>query len=154
MSGTETVHPLGRRREGDTVPGETRPDAERDREVTFPRARRAQEHRVGLRFDEVEGAEVGNDVFADAALVLEIEVLQRFSGGKAGRDDAGLTAVRLTGGDLPLETGGGEVLVAPDLCPGPGGQALDPGQQGGGLELPAQVGEIPGAAHAAPVTRS
>ena len=97
---------------------------------------------------------MGDDVFADAALVLEVEVLQGFPGRETGRGDAGLTAMRLAGGDLPLETGGEEVLVAPDLFPGAGGEAFDPGQKGGGLELPAQVGEIPGAAHAAPVTRS
>jgi hypothetical protein len=49
MGGTKAVHPLGRRREGDTVPGETRPDAERDREVRFACARRDSDRLQHLR---------------------------------------------------------------------------------------------------------
>ena len=53
-----------------------------------------------------------------------------------------------------LQAGGQELLVAPGVGPGPLGEALHPGQQGGVLQLPAQVGELTGAAHAAPVARS
>jgi hypothetical protein len=35
---------------------------------------------------------VGDDLLADAALVLEVEVLQGFPGREAGRGDAGLAA--------------------------------------------------------------
>jgi hypothetical protein len=44
---------------------------------------------------------------------------------------AGLAAVGLAGGDLALETGGEEFLVAPDLGPGALREALDAGQHRG-----------------------
>ena len=154
MGRAEAVHPLGGGGEGDAVAGQAGPDAERDRQVALAGAGRAQEHGVGAGLDEVEGAEVGHHVAANAALVLEVEVLDALAGREAGGPDAGLAAVGLAGGDLPLQAGGEEVLVAPGLGPGPLGQAAHPGQQRRVLELPAQVGEIPGAAHVAPVTRS
>jgi len=58
------------------------------------------------------------------------------------------------GGHLALETGGEEVLVAPGIRPGALREALDASEQRGRLQLPAQVGEVPGGAHAAPVARS
>ncbi len=100
-------------------------------------ARWAEEHGIGLRLDEVQGAEVGHDVFADAALVLEVEVLDALAGGEASGADAGLATVGLAGRDLALQAGGEELLVAPGVSPGPLTEALHPGQQCGVLELAA-----------------
>ena len=91
---------------------------------------------------EVEGAQVGDDVTAQGALVVEVEVLQRLAGREAGRPDADLAAVGLPGRDLPLEAGGEELLVAPAVRPGPLGQALHGAGQRGRLQRPAQVGEV------------
>ena len=76
--------------------------------------------------------EVGDDVALQAALVVEVELLEGLSGREAGRPDADLAAVGLAGGHLALETGGQELLVGPALGPGPLGQALDrPGRATG-----------------------
>ena len=46
--------------------------------------------------------EMGDDVFADAALMVEVEVLEGFAGRKPGGADAGLAAVGLAGRHLPI----------------------------------------------------
>jgi hypothetical protein len=93
---------------------------------------------------------VSDNVFADGALMVEVEVLEGFAGREAGGADAGLATVGLAGGDLAFQAGGQEVLMGPDLGPGADTETFNPGEQGGGFELPAQVGQVPGAAHAAP----
>jgi len=60
---------------------------------------------------------VSNDVGANAALMLEVEVLDGFAGRETGGPDAGFAAVGLAGRDLPLQTGGKELLVTPGLGP-------------------------------------
>jgi hypothetical protein len=50
--------------------------------------------------EEVELAEVLDDLAFDRALEGEVELLERFAGGEAGRLDAALAAVGLPGGDL------------------------------------------------------
>jgi hypothetical protein len=97
---------------------------------------------------------VGDDVLAHGALVFEVEVLEGFAGREAGGADPGVAAVGLAGGDLSLKAGGQELLVAPRLVSRPGGEAFDAGEQGRVFQLPAQVGEVAGAAHAAPVAWS
>ena len=97
---------------------------------------------------------MGDDVAAHAALVLEVEVLEGLAGREAGRLDAGLAAMGLAGRHLAFEAGGQEVLVAPGIGPGPFRQTFHPGQKRRVLEFPAQIDEVPGAAHAAPVARS
>src|SRR5437763_9443038 len=57
------------------------------RQVTFAGAGRAQEHGVGAGFDEVQGAQVSHDVLTDAALMLEVEVLEGFAGREASGAD-------------------------------------------------------------------
>ena len=125
MGGAEAVDPLRGGGEGDAVARQAGPDAEGDREVGLAGAGRAEEHGVGSGLDEVERTEVGDDLAADAALVVEVEVLEGLSGRETGRADAGLAAVGLAGGHLPLQTGGQELLVAPGLGPGPLGEAVD-----------------------------
>jgi hypothetical protein len=67
---------------------------------------------------------VGDDLAFEGTLVVEMEVLQPLESGEACRTDAGLTAVGLAGGDLALQAGGQELLVAPVLGPSPFGQPL------------------------------
>jgi hypothetical protein len=50
-----------------------------------------------------------------AAQMGDIEFLDRLDRGETGGADAGLAAVGLTGGDLPLETGDEELGVRPGL---------------------------------------
>jgi hypothetical protein len=102
MGCLQAVDPFGRRREGDPVPDKTCPDAEGYREVALACSRWAQKHCVGASLDEVESAEMGDDVLSDAALVIEVKVLQGLSRRETGRGDAVLTAVGLAGGHLSL----------------------------------------------------
>jgi hypothetical protein len=95
-----------------------------------------------------------DDIGADAALVVEVEVLDGLAGREPGGPDPGLAAVGLAGRDLAFETGGQELFVGPSLGPGPFAEAFDAAQQRRGFQFPAQVGELAGAAHAAPVARS
>ena len=73
--------------------------------------------------------------------------------------DADLPAVGLTGGDLALEAGGQELLVAPPFGPGPLAEAVDGLGQRRRLQGPAQIGDVGhrfgrGRHHAAPVAWS
>ena len=115
----EAGHPLGRGGEGDPVAGLAGPDAEPGGEVGLAGSRRSQEHDVVLGRDEVEGAEVGDGVALQGALVVEVEVLEGLPGREAGRPDPDLPAVGLAGGHLALQAGGQELLVAPALGSAP-----------------------------------
>ena len=68
---------------------------------------------------------MGDDLAFEAALMVEVELLEGLSGREAGRPDADLAAVGLAGGHLALEAGGQELLVGPVLGSGPLGQTLD-----------------------------
>ena len=70
-----------------------------------------QKDHVVSGLDEVERAEVRDDLLSDRALIGEVEVLERLDLWKAGRLDARLAAVGLTGRDLTLQTGGEKLLV-------------------------------------------
>ena len=72
-------------------------------------AGRPEEHRVGFRFDEVEGAEMGDDIGADAALMVEVEILEGFAGREPGGVDAGFAAVGLAGRYFSFQAGGQEI---------------------------------------------
>ena len=85
---------------------------------------------------------MGNDVAFEAALVVEVEVLEGLAGREPGGPDAQLTAVGLAGGDLTLEAGGEELLVGPALGPGPLGEPVDGLGERRRLERPAQVGDV------------
>jgi hypothetical protein len=102
---------------------------------------------------------MGDHVAFEAALVVEVEVFEALAGRQARGADAVLAAVVLAGGDLALETGGQELLVAPVLCAGPVGQTLDRRRQRWRLERPTQVRDVAGGLgprnhHATPVARS
>jgi hypothetical protein len=85
---------------------------------------------------------MGDDIAFEAALVIEVEVLEGLAGGEPGGPDAQLAAVGLAGGDLAFETGGQELLMGPVLGSGPLGEPVDGLGQLRSLECPAQVGEI------------
>jgi hypothetical protein len=72
--------------------------------------------------EEVELAEVLDDLALDRALEGEVELLERLAGRKAGCLDAVLAAVRLPGGDLGGKQRLGEALVAPLLLARPVGE--------------------------------
>jgi len=65
---------------------------------------------------------VGDRLPLEAAGVVEVELLQALSGREAGGAAAALAAVGFSGGDLALQAGSQELLVAPALSPGPLGQ--------------------------------
>jgi len=105
------------------------------------------------------GAEVGDDVAFERALVVEVEVLEGLAGREPGGPDAELAAVGLAGGDLPLQAGGEELLMGPALGPGPLGEPVDGLGQRRCFERPAQIGDVGGGLvrgchHATPPTRS
>jgi hypothetical protein len=102
----------------------------------------SQEHHVLCGGHEVEGAQVGHDVAFDGALEREVEILDGLAGREARRPDTDLTAVGLAGGDLTLQAGGQELLVAPSLRAGSLGQAPDGVGERRGLQGPAQVGQL------------
>jgi hypothetical protein len=77
----EPADPLGGGRERDAVPGLAGPDAQPGGQVCFPGAGRAEEHDVVFRGDEVEGAQVGDDLAFEGPLMVEVEVLQGFAAG-------------------------------------------------------------------------
>ena len=156
----QAVDPLGGGGEQNPVPGLAGPDRQPDGEVGLARARRAEKDDVVPSLHEVERAQMGDDVAAQAALVVEVEVLQRLAGREPGGPDADLAAVGLPCRHLPLEAGGEELLVAPSVGPGPFAETLDGAGQRGRLQRPAQIGEVGrrlglgGGHHATSVMRS
>ncbi|GAA2406215.1 hypothetical protein GCM10010191_12760 [Actinomadura vinacea] len=117
--------PLGRGGERDAVAGLAGPDAQADRQVGLAGAGRAEEHHVLPGGDEVQGAQVRDGLALERALMVEVEVLDRLAGREPGGADAGFTAVGFAGGDLALQAGGQELLMAPGLGPGSFGQPFD-----------------------------
>ena len=97
-------------------------DGQSDGEVGLAGAGRAEEDHVVAGGDEVQGAQVGDGVAFERAGVVEVELLQALAGGETGSADAALAAVRFPGGDLALQAGDQELLMAPVVCPGPLGQ--------------------------------
>ena len=127
----EAGDPLGGGGERDAVPGLAGPDAQPGGQVGFAGAGRAEEHDVVFRGDEVQGAQVGDDLAFEGPLVVEVEVLQGFAGGEPGGADAAFAAVGLAGGDLALQARGEELLMGPGLGAGPLGQPFHrPGSDG------------------------
>jgi hypothetical protein len=85
-------------------------------------AGRAEEDHVLAGGDEIQGAQVRHGVAVAAAGVVEVELLQALAGGEAGVADAPFAAVGLAGGDLAVQAGGQELLVAPARSAGSLGQ--------------------------------
>jgi len=65
-------------------------------------AGRAEQQHVLSRGDEVQRAQVRDQLAFEAAGVVVVEVLQGLAGGEAGGADTALPAVGLAGGDLAL----------------------------------------------------
>ena len=144
----EAGDPFGRGGERDPLAGEAGADRDGDREVGLAGAGRAQEDDVLARVQEVELAQVLDDLALDAALEGEVELLERLARREARGLDAALAAVALPGGDLGRQQGFGEALIAPLLLACTVGEL---GQRSGGgrrLERPEQVRELAGLAHA------
>jgi hypothetical protein len=118
----EPGDPVGGGGEGNPVPGLAGADRNADREVGLAGAGRSEEDHVVLGGDEIQRAQVGDQVTLQSAGVVEVELLQALARGEAGSADAALPAVRLAGGDLALQAGGQELLVGPRLGAGPLGE--------------------------------
>ncbi len=94
--------------------------------------------------DEVQGAEVGDHLPFEAALMVEIEVFDALAGGEAGGSDPILAAMVLAGCHLPFQAGRKELFVGPAFLPGPFRQPVDRRRQGGSLQCPTKPGQIGG----------
>lgn len=70
-----------------------------------------EQHDVLLASDEVESAEVRQDISPRRTLVIEVEILECRVRGKVGGADAILSVVRLACCDLALEAWGKKLLV-------------------------------------------
>ncbi len=159
MGQGEAVDPLRSGGEGDPVTGLAGPDGQPDGQMGLARAWWAEEHHVLAGLDEVQGTQVGHHLPAQAALVVEVEVLQGLARREAGSSDAQLPAVGLACRHLPLQAGSQELLVAPPLGSCPLTQALDGPSQVRGLESPAKIHQVGGGSgrgshHATSVMRS
>ena len=157
----EAGDPFGGGGERDAVAGLAGPDPETGREVGLAGAGRPEEHDVVLGLDEVEGAEMGDHVAFEGALVVEVEVLEGLAGREPGGPDPDLAAVVLAGRDLALEAGGEELLVGPVLGAGPFGRAGRPTRPATVLSTPGTDRRCRWSAsaavrghHATPVARS
>ncbi len=87
-------------------------DPQRD-QVRLAGAGRAQEDDVLAAVQEVELAEVQDQVALEARLEGEVELLKRFACREPGGLDAGLAAVAVAAVGLGLQQGSGELLVGP-----------------------------------------
>jgi hypothetical protein len=88
------------------VAGLAGPDRQSDGQVGLAGPRRAEEDDVVAGGDEVQGAQVRDDVALQAAGVVVVELLQALARGEPRGADAPLAAVGLSGGDLALQAGG------------------------------------------------
>jgi hypothetical protein len=79
----------------------------------LPVAGRAEEDHVLLAGNEVQGAEVGDQVAFQPSGIVEVELLQTLAGRESGGADPAFTAVGVAGGDLALQASGQVLLVRP-----------------------------------------
>ncbi|KJF19420.1 hypothetical protein SZ00_06347 (plasmid) [Rhodococcus sp. AD45] len=98
-------------------------DGEPDRQVRFPCPRRPKEDDIVLCRDEIEGSQMGYSITLQTASVVEVELLQRFTGRKAGGTDPGFAAVTFSRGDFPLQARNQKFFVGPTLFSCPLGQS-------------------------------
>src|SRR6059036_3837741 len=89
--------PFGRGCERDPVAGEAGADRDRDRQVGLAGSGWAEEDDVLAGVQEVELAEVLDDLLFDRALEAEVELLERLARGEARGLDAALAAVAVPG---------------------------------------------------------
>jgi hypothetical protein len=116
----EAVDPLGCGGEQDPVSGLAGADRDSGGQVGLAGAGWAEEDDVLPAGDEVQGAQVRDQVAFEAAGVVEVELLQALACREPGGPDPALPAVGLPGGDLALQAGGQELLMGPGLGPGAG----------------------------------
>jgi DNA invertase Pin-like site-specific DNA recombinase len=140
----EPGDPLRGGGEGDPVPGLAGADRQPGGQVRLSGAGRAQKHHVVAGGDEVQGAQVRDDLPLEAAGVAVVEVLQRLAGGEPGGPDPALPAVALAGRDLPLQARDQEFLMAPRLSPCPVGQPGHRLAQRRGFQRPGQERDLRG----------
>jgi hypothetical protein len=103
-----------------------------------------EEDGVVLAGDEVEGAEMRDDVALEPTCVVEVELLDRLAGREAGGADAAFAAVVLPRGDLALQAGGEELLMRPVFRSRAFGEPLHRVTQRGCLQGAGEVGELGG----------
>ena len=135
-------------REQDPVPGLAGADRDPGGEVGLAGAGRSEEDDVLLGGDEVQGAQVRDEVAAQAAGVVEVELLQGLSGREPGGADPSFAAVGLAGGHLALQARGEELLVGPGLGAGAFDQPRDGLTQRRRLQRAGQERQL--AAHVTP----
>ena len=138
----EPVDPLAGGGEQHPVSGLAGPDGQPDRQMRFAGAGRAEEDHVLLAGDEVQGAEVGDQVPFQPAGVVEVELLQALAGREPGGPDPAFAAVGVAGGDLALQAGGQILLMGPGLGPGPLGQPARRLPQRRRFQRPGQEGQL------------
>jgi hypothetical protein len=129
-------------RERDAVIGLAGTNGDADRGVRLAGAVRDEEHDIGTLGDEIEGAEVGDDVSLQRALEAEVEVLERLSRWEPGGADAALAAVVLAGGNFTLQARGEELFMRPALGPCPLRESFDCMGERRCFQSPAQVGDV------------
>jgi hypothetical protein len=123
-------------------PGLAGADRQPNGEVGLAGAGWAEEHHVVPGGDEVQGAQVRDDLAFQAAGVVEVELLQTLAGREAGGPDAALPTVGFAGRDFPLQAGGQKLLMRPGLGLGPLSKAGHRLAQGGRLQRPGQVNDL------------
>ena len=74
-----------------------------------------RKHDVGALGNEVESAEMRDDIAFERTLEGEVEILEGLAGGEPCRADAAFAAVVLAGGDFAFETRGEGLLMGPAL---------------------------------------
>jgi hypothetical protein len=104
----------------------------------------AEEDHVLLGGDEVEGAQVCDQVAGQTAGVVEVELFQALAGRESRRSDPALAAVGVAGGDFALQAGNQVLLVRPRLRAGSFGQTVHRVAQGGCFQRPGEVGDLGG----------
>jgi hypothetical protein len=107
-------------------------------DVGLAGAGRAEQEHVVPGGDEVQRAEVSDELATQAAGVVEVELLKALAGGEPGGADPPFAAVTLPGADLPGQAGQQELLVRPALRAGSVGQPGHGLTQGGGLQRAGQ----------------
>jgi hypothetical protein len=142
VSLSEPIDPLGGGGEQHPVPGLAGSDAQAGREVGLPGSGWAEEDHVLLGGDEVQGAQVQDQVAFQPAGVVEVELLECFAAGEPGGADPPLAAVRVTGGDFTLQSGDQELLMRPGLSPGPLSEPAGAVPQRRGLQRPGQERQV------------
>jgi hypothetical protein len=138
----EPGDPFGRGGERDALAGQAGADRDGDRQVGLAGAGRAEQDDVLARVQEVELAEMLDDLALDAALEGEVKLLERLARREACGLDAALAAVAVPGGDLGREQRLGEALIAPLLLARALGELGERAGGGRRLQRPEQVRKL------------